>query len=63
MSKFSRAVVVAMLLSAGLLVTERTMSVLVNPCATLTPDNWFLYWFWGCAKDATGGGGSGAGSL
>jgi hypothetical protein len=31
-------------------------------CDFLTPDNWFFYWYYGCWRDAAGGGGSGAGN-
>ena len=50
------------LVVAGLLaVMLGAMAELINPCSTLTPDNWFLWWFYGCEKDGSGGGGSGAG--
>jgi hypothetical protein len=36
---------------------------LVTPsaCASLTPDDTFLWWLFGCGKDSSGGGGGGAG--
>jgi hypothetical protein len=34
--------------------------VVPSICASLTPDNWFLWWLHDCGKDAAGGGGGGA---
>lgn len=55
-----KRIVAAVLLALALAVVGRTLNVEVSPCAGLTPDNWFLWWFYECGKDAAGGGGSGA---
>lgn len=34
---------------------------LPTACQNITPDNWFLWWLYGCDKDSAGGGGGGAG--
>ncbi len=57
-----RFVLAAALLALVLgVVVERTNAVLNPACASLTPDDTFLWWWYECGKDSTGGGGSGAG--
>lgn len=51
------AFLVALALVAGL---GRTMAAVSSPCSNLSPDNWFLYWWYECGGPSAGGGGSGA---
>lgn len=59
--KLIAAVLVATLLSLLGGQVHRAMDTVVpDICKTLSPDDWFWRWWYGCDKDAAGGGGSGA---
>lgn len=60
MIRLFRASALALLLALVPAVPTK-FSVDINPCAHLTPDDTFLWWFFGCGKDSAGGGGGGAG--
>lgn len=56
--RFVAAMVLAVAVAAGVgtVMSEAVPSV----CMLLTPDDWFLWWLYGCEKEAGGGGGGGA---
>lgn len=62
-----RALMLAFLLAATIsLVNGPTTGPTTNvdvpsACLHLTPDDWFLWWWYGCSKDSAGGGEGGAG--
>lgn len=59
--KWMAALGVALVLAGAAVIEHRTNAVGTGPCANLTPDDTFLWWWYECGKDTAGGGGSGAG--
>jgi hypothetical protein len=57
MKRLIRGFAIALLAAYALSVVVEVMS----PCVYLTPNDTFLWWFWGCSKDSAGGGSGGAG--
>lgn len=58
--KWIAAVVLAVLLAVG--AGARGWILVPSECSSITPDNWFLWWWRECGKDTAGGGGSGVGN-
>jgi hypothetical protein len=54
------AVILAVVLAGGL-VLKPMVVIPDGRCALLTPDDWFLWWWYECGKDGAGGGAGGAG--
>lgn len=58
----ARELLVALLVAVALAgLAHHRMVVVTGPCAYLTPEDTWLWWWYECGKDSAGGGSSGAG--